>query len=608
MKKQFLALLLAVVMIASLPLSASAEWVLDCSGWWTAHSEGVLVTETAQSWTFQSTTYETATNNWNAPIVVVYGGNGYVGGDGYVEEMVIRSDNYAWGDGCYQYSGVGNNWDGLLDELKAGVTCNVTAQKVGDKVVVGISVGKDTPNVTSIWIAPVENPDAPLYLSFSGELCTLTGLQAGGAGVDISGAVASLSSEGDDSAWTVDCSAGFLAAKSSPLSLTTEAQTWTFTSTTDADAVNNWDAAIIEVYGADWLATLRSDNYGWGSLETFSAEGLPADWSAWLNDNKAGVTCTVTAQVVDGIDADYVVIGISNNGLTTVYKVPMTGALDTASLILSGENCVLTELATSTDHIDLSAAVASIPVEPEETEPEATEPEETEPEATEPVIDETPAEWVVDCPAWWGGHTPAVKVSETRQSWSFTNTTYESAVDNWDTATVVVWRSDDGVMMGSGYLEELLVRSDSFAVSEEYFWGSAGQDSVNTKNYPADWAAWLEGNKAGAECTITTQIVNSHIIVGFTNNGVTNVYCVPMNLASTGDVYLSVTGEECTLTNWHATANHIDISQAVTYAENADPSDPGNASTGDSSMIGFMVIIMISSFAALVVLTKRRFA
>ncbi len=177
-----------------------------------------------------------------------------------------------------------------------------------------------------------------------------------------------------------------------------------------------------------------------------------------------------------------------------------------------------------------------------------------------------PSGWIIDSPAWWSNHSDAVQITSNIQSWSFTATSYASAADNWDTPSVLVYRSDDGKVDGSNYLMELLVRSDSYAVSEEYTWGTDGQESFSTKNYPADWAAWLSANQAGASCTVTAQLVGDRIIVALSNNGVVNVYSVPKNTGYSGPVYLSITGEESTMTGWTSTSNHLDISAAVAAA------------------------------------------
>ncbi|MBQ6890526.1 MAG: family 43 glycosylhydrolase, partial [Oscillospiraceae bacterium] len=181
--------------------------------------------------------------------------------------------------------------------------------------------------------------------------------------------------------------------------------------------------------------------------------------------------------------------------------------------------------------------------------------------------------WIIDSPAWWGNHSGAVQVTENIQSWTFTNTTYADAADNWDTASVVVFRSANGTVSGSNYIEELLIRSDSYAVSEEYGWDTTGEAPFGAASYPSDWAAWLSANKSGASCTVTAQLVGDRIIVGFSNNGVVNVYSVPKNTSSSSPVYLSLTGEETTMTAWKTTSNHIDISDAVAAA--------GGSSGGD---------------------------
>ncbi len=176
--------------------------------------------------------------------------------------------------------------------------------------------------------------------------------------------------------------------------------------------------------------------------------------------------------------------------------------------------------------------------------------------------------WIIDSPTWWGNHSAAVQVTENIQSWTFTNTTYADAADNWDTASVVVFRSSNGTVSGSNYIEELLIRSDSYAVSEEYGWDTTGQATFSgTTSYPSDWATWLAANKSGASCTVTAQLVGDRIIVGFRNNGVVNVYSVPKNTSSASPVYLNLTGEETTMTAWKATSNHIDISDAVAAAD-----------------------------------------
>lgn len=592
--RKLLAVLLALTMVLSIPLTVSAEdWELDCTGWWTNHSAPVEITETVQTWTFKNTTYAEATSNFNTPLVVVYSGD-YVGAGNYLEEGVIRSDAYGWATTgtltAYSHAYTAD-WTAWLEANKAGADCKVTAQLVGDSIIVGIS----NYDMTSIYILDNDAPEgSPVHLSMTGELCKLTGWAASDAHIDLSGAIAYLNPPAD--VW-LDCPAWW-GAHSAPVEITETVQSWAFTSTTYSDAVDNWNSPSVAIWsgeainGADYVeeGVIRSDAYGWagtGSLTNFSTV-YTADWAAWFEANKAGVNCVVTAQLV----GDSIVVGITNHDMTSVYILDNDAPEGSAvKLSMTGEKCTLKDWASTDAHIDLSAAIASLtPTEPDV-------PDETVPDETVPG-----EEWVVDCPAWWGGHSAPVVVTEEIQSWTFTNTTYETAADNWDTATVVVWRSDDGTMTGANYLEELLIRSDSYAVSEEAFWGTNGQPTYATKNYPADWAEWLAANKAGAECTVTAQIVDGWIVVGFSNNGVVNVYSVPMNTDRTSPVYLSMTGEECTLTGWQATDNHLDISEAT-----AAPAD-GNPPTGDLLLPIVVAIVALLSCAGIVVLSKKRMA
>lgn len=603
--RKLLAVLLALTMVLSIPLAVSAEgWELDCTGWWTAHSAPLQITETVQSWTFTSTTYADATLNWNTPDVVVYSGD-YVGAANYLEEGVIRSDNYGW-------AGVGSltnfstsftaDWAAWLEANKAGAQCTVTAQLVEDSIVVAIR----NHDMTSVYILDNDAPEgAAVNLSLTGELCKLTDLQTTSSHIDISAAVASVQTPVED-AW-LTCYAWWT-AHSDPIEITEELQSWSFQNTTNADATLNWNTPTVVVYSGDYVGAdnyleegaIRSDNYGWattGSLTSFSSV-VTEEWATWLEANKAGADCVVTAQLVE----DSIVVGFTNHSVTAVYILDNDAPEGAAvNLSMTGEYCVLRDWQPTDEHVDISAAVASLtpaePDVPDETVPDETVPDETVPDETVPE-----EEWVVDCPAWWGGHSAPVVVTEEIQSWTFTNTTYETAADNWDTATVVVWRSDDGAMMGTNYLEELLIRSDSYAVSEEAFWGTSGQPTYATKNYPADWAEWLAANKAGAECTVTAQLVDGWIVVGFANNGVVNVYSVPMNTDLTSPVYLSLTGEECTLTGWQATDNHLDISDAVTA-----PADGNNPQTGDLLPI-VVAIAALLSCAGIVVLSRKRMA
>ncbi len=619
--KKLLAVLLALTMVLSLPLAVSAEeWTLVCGGWWTAHSAPVEITETIQSWTFTNTTDADATGNYHSPIVVVWSGEA-INGTNYVEEGVMRSDIFGWGGvGSFNtfYTAGPADWAAWVESNKTGVPCTVTAQLVGDYIVVGINCN----GVVGIYYMDNDAPEgAAVKLSMTGEKCTLTGWTSTTDHVDISSCVAALTPSEDDS-WKLVCGSWW-SAHSAPVELSETIQSWTFTNTTNADATLNWNSPVAVIWSGEAIngtgyveeGVVRSDLYTFNKFTTYSAVA-PSDWAAWVESNKTGVPCTVTAQIV----GDQIVVGMECNGVVGVYYKDIEAAEGTTlKLSLSGELCVLTDWESTTEHVDISACVASLTVEetpdestPDESTPDESTPDESTPDESTPdesTPDEsTPDEstpddsWVVDCPTWWGGHSEPVEVTTEKQSWTFTNTSYPDATDNWDTATVVIWRSDDGTMGGPNYLEELLARSDSYAVSEEAYWGTDGQPAYANKNYPADWAAWLEANKAGAQCTITAQLVDGWIVLGFSNNGVTNVYSVPMNTDLDSPVYLSLTGEQCKLTGWQATDNHLDITIATSA-----PADGNNPKTGDLMPI-VVTMMAVMSLAGIVVLNKKRLA
>ncbi len=204
MKKKLFAVALAAVMVVSSAVSAMAESIADvnASGWWVAHSKGVEITEAGVEISYKSTTDATATANWNAPIYVVYSADAaFAPADGamtcntaagYAEYWVMRADNYGWaGAGLgagntasatdletlgvgFENNAADKDWTNWVAENQAGVNGKVTAKKTAaDKV----EVTFDHNGVKSTCTIPVP-ADKTIYVSLSGELCTLTNITA----------------------------------------------------------------------------------------------------------------------------------------------------------------------------------------------------------------------------------------------------------------------------------------------------------------------------------------------------------------------------------------------------------------------------------------------
>ncbi len=188
--KKLIAIVMAVALVMSFALTASAAESLDCTGWWTAHTAGAEITEAGITITFKNTTYADAANNWNGPLWVLYTGDeAKVNGAGYAEYWVERGDVYGWAGAAL---GTGNSadaaslealgvtheltypadWAVWLEGLKAGLDCTVNAKREGGNIVVKMVVGEATSVVTVPFPA-----DKTAYISLSGELCTLTNIE-----------------------------------------------------------------------------------------------------------------------------------------------------------------------------------------------------------------------------------------------------------------------------------------------------------------------------------------------------------------------------------------------------------------------------------------------
>ena len=187
MNKKIFAGVLASALAVTCAANVSAlQTELDCSGWWTAHTDGVEITADGVEVTFTSTTYADAANNWNAPIYVVYSGDeAKVNGAGYAEYYVCRADMYGWVApdlGDYNTNGdlpagwswertAEPDWDNWLANCQAGVSGTVKATKGNGNVTVVFTVN----GATSTTVIPVDSDT--VYVSLSGELCKLSNIK-----------------------------------------------------------------------------------------------------------------------------------------------------------------------------------------------------------------------------------------------------------------------------------------------------------------------------------------------------------------------------------------------------------------------------------------------
>lgn len=357
----------------------------------------------------------------------------------------------------------------------------------------------------------------------------------------------------------VDASGVILAdaSRSAPIEVTETEQTYIFTSTTDADAANNWDTPVFFVFsGSTELFAGRSDAFGW--MPGGNTDNLPegykfektftapfADWASWLSDNKVGVQCKITMRMVN----DYAVVGFYNNGVTTISTIPASGV---ASVVLSGEHCKLTNITQSNDHLDLTSAINQI----------------TGGGGDNNDVPAGTFELVDNSPGFRKSESPRMEVAEEIKSYTFTATSNADASENWHTPCFFVY-AEDGAELFAG-------RSDV------YGWIGAnntndglptGYNYEKTFELPfVDWASWLNDNKAGVECKITMQKVGNYAIVALSNQGVTSVTTIPVSAVPS----VTVSGENCKVTNIVPSEAHIDLSAAIEKL----PEDPGTDEPG----------------------------
>lgn len=602
--KRFLVFCLSCALALStatlLPITANAEGTLadvDTSGGFhLSETPRIEITDAEQTYTFTSTTNANASKIWETPIFFVYSGNDEIFGG--------RSDVYGWMPGGntggplpagynYQTNNAPTDdaaWATWLDVNKAGAECKITMRKVGNYAIVAFSNN----GVSSIATIPTSDT---AYVTLSGENCKLTNITSSADHLDLTSAIDQLPEDGGNDNNTngtfdlVDTSTGFRKTESPKIPLTATDQTYTFTSTTNADAPGNYCTPSFFVYsegGAELFAG-RSDVWGW-ALNDFSGadinnlpEGyayqtsnVPLDdaaWATWLNANKAGVVCKITMRQV----GNYAVVALSNNGVNSVATIPVSG---TPSVTLSGENCILTNIAPSEDHIDLSAAVDLIPSDPGTDEPGTDEPGTDEPGTDEPGTD-TPGGVFLDCDAFWSAHTEGFEITGEPHTYKFHSKTDDGALNNWETPLFVAFHSEDGLVNGAGYREYGVIRSDN------WYWDGAGMVAPICKAteaaIPGDdaaWAAWQAANRNGVECIVTTQLYKDCALIGVSNNGLTTTYAVPVDQAVKN--YVSLTGELCTLSDLQTVDQHIDLSGAKAKADNRN-NPPSNSNDNSSA-------------------------
>ena len=187
--KKTLALALAVMMlcVCALTVSAAETTLPDVTfgGWWTAHSQGVQITEEGFTMTFTADTEDGAALNYCVPTLVIHAGAADAVG---AEYWCQRADAWGWlygenvGDHADALHAKGYSWNFVFEDsfiswenfqatTEAGTQATVTAKLEGSNVQLTYKLAGVINEVT----IPVDAAN-PVYLCITGERCAASNI------------------------------------------------------------------------------------------------------------------------------------------------------------------------------------------------------------------------------------------------------------------------------------------------------------------------------------------------------------------------------------------------------------------------------------------------
>ena len=424
----FLGCVLALSTVTLTPITARAEGEtilgdLTCGTSWVGQ-RSALIEVPAEGYTLDFRSQTLVEAGWpNTPMYIVY----QEGEDDLLELFVGRSDAWGWSGsanpgmdpapdhgwwGGYNFvvSSYPANWDDWFETNKTGVDCTISVQQSDSSVTVNFTNG----DLTSIATIPLITT-GKVYVAFTGENCKLSGVPV------------TAESGGDEEDVFLECG-DFWSAHTPGIEITEVPHTYTFHSTSDANAPGPWDAPVYVIFYSDdglvnvdnptykEYAVMRSDNWWWdgagkvGSMRRASekfAEGFSwgnlDDQAKWLEANKNGVDITITTQLYKG----NVLLGVSNAQMTLTYVIPVDTSL-TNYLSLTGELCrmsnwheVVDSEESGDEGIDLSDAQNAVDNPPKPA--PAPAPSTSTSSTTPPAVEAVENGEVLTGTAWWTG-------------------------------------------------------------------------------------------------------------------------------------------------------------------------------------------------------------
>ncbi len=172
----------------------------------------------------------------------------------------------------------------------------------------------------------------------------------------------------------------------------------------------------------------------------------------------------------------------------------------------------------------------------------------------------------LDCKGYRMAFSGGNEITSDGVAVTFNSKTYADANFNWNSPALVVYEaevpaehnvSDTVFKATAGYSELLYARADNWGYAlgndnDEYRincpkWSEEGYNWV-ARGLP-NWDLFREANKAGVPCEASAVYKDGKILVKLSVNGVTNLISFPYEKKEGKNVYFSLTGEMCTLSD-----------------------------------------------------------
>ena len=385
---------------------------LNCEAFWGVHTKGIAVGNDGVTVKFSNKT--NGTNNWNTPIYVIYTGDeAKVGGAGYVEYGVMRSDAYGWdgagktGTMAWKAGTDPIDWAGWLATNQAGAEYEISAIRKEDTVFMKINAGG---LITYVAIPVKEGKTA--YLSLTGEQCKLENIsKAGYVSFEVPDELASVAPEkpkplapypvvlptpepvptlppADENSEGIEMDfAAFWSAHLPGVEITESGTALTYKNETHSSATGNYQVPFVVAYagdeakvngaGYDEYAVIRADSYAWTTkgADANTGDGLAAwnnagfnfqtnatadTWNSWVADNKAGLTGKIQAIKANG----KIYIEFTNGSVRTLTSFAAPEGKK-VYFSLAGEECKISNIKpaayTAIDGINANPAETPAP-------------------------------------------------------------------------------------------------------------------------------------------------------------------------------------------------------------------------------------------------------